>query len=156
MAKVAITGHRPTYFPCGYNEQDPWILNLRERLSGWLKVNDVELMIDGMALGFDQIAVEEAIKLKIPFDAYIPFKGQGKNWPLKSREKYNNLLGYARRSVLVSEEYSNEAFFKRDERMVDDCDLVLALWNPEAQKGGTFHTVSYAKSKGKEIVNFWE
>ena len=38
----------------------------------------------------------------------------------------------------------------RNDYMVDHSDLVLAIWNGE-QSGGTWHTIQYAKTKGKQV-----
>ena len=38
----------------------------------------------------------------------------------------------------------------RNDYMVDHSDLVLAIWNGE-QSGGTWHTIQYAKAKGKQV-----
>ena len=38
----------------------------------------------------------------------------------------------------------------RNDYMVDHSDLVLAIWNGE-QSGGTWHTIEYAKAKGKQV-----
>ena len=39
---------------------------------------------------------------------------------------------------------------KRNEYMVDNSEKVYAFWNGE-EKGGTWNTIQYARSKGKEI-----
>lgn len=56
---------------------------------------------------------------------------------------------------ICSKEYWPGAFHKRDELMVVNSDIVYALWNPAAKKGGTHHTVKYAEKQDKTIVNFW-
>jgi len=38
--------------------------------------------------------------------------------------------------------------------MVDNCDLVLALW--DGSDGGTGNCIKYANKIGKPIVNLWD
>jgi len=41
----------------------------------------------------------------------------------------------------------------RDDQMVDDCDFVVACYDGR-KKGGTAHTVTYARSEGKRVIFF--
>ena len=41
----------------------------------------------------------------------------------------------------------------RNEAMVNDCDLLLALWN--GTSGGTANCIRYANSVKREIRNLW-
>jgi len=153
---VTGSGHRCSYFPGKYDEKHPWAVDLKERLSNWIFENKPSLIISGMALGYDTFLAEEAVRQKIPFDAYVPFPSQSSNWPQSSKARYLNLLGYARETIVTSDKYSNAAFLERDCQMVDACDLILALLDPKVSKGGTYHTVSYARKKNKEVINLWK
>ncbi len=153
---IAGTGHRPSYCPCLYDKQHPWLISLRGRIKNKLIETGPELVISGMAIGFDTWLAQEAIKLKIPLSCYVPFIGQGSNWPDESRLEYERILDNAYEVKFISEKYSKQAFLKRDEAMVDNCDKVMALYNPIVKTGGTYHTVTYAIKKHKEIINVWE
>ena len=57
--------------------------------------------------------------------------------------------------VIVSQGgYSGEKMLLRDEYIVDNSKIILALWDGGAS-GGTAHTVKYAKKKKLDIVNVW-
>lgn len=112
-------------------------------------------VITGGAIGMDTWLAEETLNLGIPLHLYIPFKGQMANWPEVQQKRYNEILGAATEVKYISETYSKYAFLKRDQAMVDDCNMVMALLNPEAKSGGTYYTVNYAKTKSREIFNFW-
>ena len=58
-----------------------------------------EKILSGMALGFDTIACDLAIKLNIKYEAIVPFRGQEKSWPKESQKKYFNLLEIGRAHV---------------------------------------------------------
>jgi len=66
------------------------------------------------------------------------------------------MLSLAKSVIYIQESYSKSAFLVRDTRMVDDADSILALWNPAHKSGGTYHTICYAQSHDKPILNFWK
>ena len=52
-----------------------------------------------------------------------------------------------------TENYSKQSYYIRDKYMVDHCDVLLAVWDGK-KVGGTWLTVKYAQSIGKEIIFF--
>ena len=38
--------------------------------------------------------------------------------------------------------------------MVDNCDVLLALWDG-VERGGTWYTILYARFKGRPVVHLW-
>lgn len=152
---IAGTGHRPQFCPCGFDENHPWIDLLKGRIRENLVSKYATTVIYGSAIGFDTWLAEVALELSIPIHAYVPFKGQGSNWPDKARKKYQDLLDRADLVKYTSMDYSKDAFFKRDRAMVDDCDEVFSLLDPNKTSGGTYYTVQYAKEKNKIVTNLW-
>lgn len=51
------------------------------------------------------------------------------------------------------ESYDKRSYYVRDKAMVDDSDVVLAVYDG-IPAGGTYATIEYAKSKGKQIIYF--
>ncbi len=97
---------------------------------------------------------EAAVGGGIPFDAYVPFKGQESRWPERSRAQYRRLLAAARRIVVVSPGgYSAAKMQRRNEAMVDACHRVLSLWN--GSQSGTARCVAYAQEIGRPVVPLW-
>lgn len=154
---IAGTGHRPAFCPCMYDETHEWFIKLKSTLVGCLEPfkDETECVISGMAIGWDTWLAEAALEVGIPVHAYVPFRDQGKKWPTFSQKRYKNILDKSDKVLYISEEYSNEAFLKRDRAMVDAATQVYALLNPEVTKGGTFYTVNYAKSNKVPVTNFW-
>lgn len=147
---VAFTGHRPDKLG-GYKLPNPIYLNVCQKIDAKLRELKPEKVISGMALGVDQWAAFISYKLKIPFLAAIPFEKQESKWPLKSQKTYHQLLSLASEKVIVSSGgYSNSKLQVRNEWMVDNCDLLIAVWN--GTNGGTANCINYAKSIGREII----
>jgi uncharacterized phage-like protein YoqJ len=152
---IAGTGHRPQFCPCGFDENHPWIESLKERIKLNLIDKKAHVVVSGCAIGFDTWLAEVALELNIHLRMYVPFKGQSSNWPEAARKKYRYLLDNAAIVYQVSEHYSKDAFLKRDRAMVDDCDEVFALLDPNKTSGGTYYTVKYAKQHNKIVTNLW-
>lgn len=153
--KIAATGHRPVLMPCSYNENHPWAIKVKKKTTEYLENQKPDIGISGMAIGFDTWFAESCLNLGIDLYAYIPFEGQSSNWPKISQTRYQNILNKAKFVNICCKQYEKDCFLKRDRRMVDDSDKILALLNFDIKKGGTFYTVNYAKNNKKEVTNIW-
>lgn len=152
---IAGTGHRPKYCPCQYNENHPWLLDLKKDLREKLLEKSPDSVISGMAIGFDTWLANAALDLNIKLLCYVPFNDQGKTWPKKAYREYCSILERAHVILYLSNTYTEDCFLKRDRAMIDDCDEVFALLNPECSTGGTYYTVNYANNKNRKITHFW-
>lgn len=149
---VAGTGHRPNKLG-GYGVEATGKLVALAR--EWLRVNRPDRVISGMALGWDQALAWAAVDEKIPFTAAVPFHGQESAWPSLSQQWYQDLLALADEVVYVTDGgYAAWKMQVRNKWMVDNCDLVLALW--DGSEGGTGNCIKYANSVDKPIKNLWE
>jgi uncharacterized phage-like protein YoqJ len=147
----AATGHRPDKLG-GYDIYSA--KRLIDFATEVLEHHQPSAVITGMALGWDTAIAEAAVNLKIPFHAYIPFVGQELVWPITTKLIYKSLLNKAEKIVICSEGgFSKEAMQKRNEAMVDNCDMLLAMWN--GSKGGTGNCLAYARSIGRPYINYW-
>ena len=152
---IAGTGHRPAFCPCKYDESHEWFVSVRSTLVECLQAfkDETKYVISGVAIGWDTWLAEAALEVGVPVHAYAPFRDQGKKWPPSSQKRYRNILDKADKVLYISEEYSNEAFLKRDRAMVDAATQVYALLNPVVEKGGTFYTVNYAKRNKTPVTS---
>lgn len=148
---VAFTGHRPQKlggFNNGTNLCKPIMEAIHQAIKGLYK--PVSLIISGMALGVDTWAAEYAVAANIPFAAYIPFIGQEKAWPIESQLVYFELLRKAKEvKYICTPGYAAWKMQERNQAMVNDCDILFAVW--DGTSGGTSNCITYARSKGKEI-----
>ena len=138
MIKIAITGHRPERIKGQEKRIKEWV---REQLNEFRDLDP--MLICGMAQGVDQIAGINAVGMGIPLSCYFAYKHD-----LHPVEQI--LVDCAVEVRYVSEEYQKNVFLTRDRRMVDDCDVLLVVWDG-IKSGGTYYTYQYALEKGKEI-----
>jgi uncharacterized phage-like protein YoqJ len=147
---AAFTGHRPNKLG-GYKLPNPTYIHVCQQIDITLRELKPERVISGMALGIDQWAANIAHKLSIPFIAAVPFLGQESAWPAQSQQTYHKLLKLAAETVIVCEgSYEAVKMQRRNEWMVDRCDVLIAVW--DGTPGGTGNCVNYAKSINKEII----
>lgn len=149
---ICGTGHRPNKLG-GYTMA---VENKQIKIAyDWLKLNKPTKIISGMALGWDQAIARVGIDLSIPVVAALPFENHHAIWPHWQIERYTNLLAKCSEIKLVCEGgFEKWKMQKRNEWMVDNCDLVLALWNGSV--GGTSNCIAYAKQLERPIINLWE
>lgn len=149
--KIAFTGHRPDklggYGPSATQERVRSAI--RKALSE--RRDEIEAVISGMALGVDQWAAEESLALNIPLIAAVPFAGQESVWPEQSQLRFRDLLSKASRVEIVCEGgYARWKMQRRNEWMVDHCDLLVAVW--DGTTGGTANCVKYASKVGRDVL----
>jgi uncharacterized phage-like protein YoqJ len=153
--KIAGTGHRPEKLGGYADEAYERVFLVGQQ---YLVQTKPELIISGMALGWDTALAEAAFFLGTPFHAYIPFEGQERKWPAKAQRLYRNLLKHAAKVVNCGGEgYAGWKMHNRNECMVNELgpdDRLVALWNGD-REGGTYNCIQYAEKQGVQWVNLW-
>lgn len=148
---VAGTGHRPDKLG-GYS------VEVEDRLTAFARDQLQRVapskVISGMALGWDQALAQAALDLGIPLIAAVPFEGFGQKWPKSSQYRCTALLCRAAEVATVSPYPGTAALHRRNEWMVDRCDLLLALW--DGSWGGTFNCIQYARKVSHPIEFLWD
>lgn len=143
MVKIGITGHRPERLKA---------LTQIGKLTDWLDLQFYEhadkdfILITGMAGGVDQIAACEALLYGGRIWCYYPYRR-------KSYDLEDYLNSKADKIRYEYESYQPQCYIERDRRIVDDCDVLFAIWDGK-KNGGTWQTIKYAREKGKMIVYF--
>ncbi len=168
MKTVAFTGHRPKDL-AGYAANKYVYFN--QQLNGViydLYSNGIRRFISGGAQGFDQLAFWRIDCLKISHNdieniVYVPFRGQEDKWlkdGIFSQTEYNNMLRHADEvKYLIDTKptyYKDvaEALLSRNRKMVDDAEIVVALYEDDSwrtAKGGTAEAMRYAYDNNKLI-----
>lgn len=150
---IAGTGHRPKKLG-GYEDE---IFNrLVKFCEAELRRLSPKKVISGMAIGFDQALAQAAVNLDIPYIAAVPFRGQESKWPGKAVIFYHKLLKQAERVVYVSPGgFAAYKMHLRNGWMVDNCNLLLTLWDG-IPSGGTYSCTEYAQQVDRAMVNAWE
>ena len=68
-----------------------------------------------------------------------------------AREYFGGILGLPFEEIKPDyNKHGRAAPHIRNRMIVDSCDMVLAVWDG-TEKGGTYSTIKYARSKGKKI-----
>lgn len=148
---VMVTGHRPQHLTA---EQQSFARAELDRLA--VKVRDehgaVEA-ISGMALGADTWWAQAALAAGLTLAAYIPSEGQPSKWRPADRERWRELRAAARREVVVGgAQYDVRMLHARNDAMLRDADLVIAVWSPSKTTGGTASAVRKARALGLDVV----
>jgi uncharacterized phage-like protein YoqJ len=171
--KICFTGRRPKDL-CGYDKEKykDFVTDLSRRLYDIAKENAETEFISGGAQGFDQMAFwavnilkRDHPELNVTNTVYVPFKGQERKWADKglfSKAEYNMMLreadniNYLKEKTFDTKEIIG-ALLDRNHKMVDNSDLVIALfpnddWKKPETRGGTAECMKYADKKNKDIL----
>lgn len=146
---VAATGHRlhllPGYRGDGSSQRLRTALleTAMDALDQW----NPDLVISGMATGWDMAVAFAAMVTNRPFHAYVPFEGQSRLWSRTDQEAYRGLLDEAADVRVISPVERRSAYAERDQAMVDALtgpdDRMIALWLGDPNSG-TALTLDYA------------
>lgn len=162
IIRLSGTGHRPDKLG-GYHKLEQsgrvvvpyltrYLINCHSEMA--THPYDRIVVISGMAQGWDTWLMEAAIASGVCYTvAACPCPSQDRKWPPPAREKYQILCGLADKYVEVWHEYDYDCMQLRNEYMVDESDLVLAMWN--GTKGGTGNCIDYCHEVGMDYLNFW-
>lgn len=152
MTVVCGTGHRPDKLG-GYDD-DTHMRLVRLAYGHIAEDPECRFVISGGALGWDQALARAAYTAGIRFAMYLPFEGFDIKWPKDSRGYLEWLCKCADEVKYICEPgYNPYKMQLRNEAMVNDADVVLALWN--GTTGGTANCLRYAEKVSKPIVNLW-
>ena len=67
--------------------------------------------------------------------------------------RWRELRERAAHEVVIANEYSVGALHARNDAMLSNCDLVVAVWDPSKTTGGTASAVQKAQGKGLPILH---
>lgn len=151
---IAVTGHRPEKLG-GYSEEA--FIKLVDFAKQELSKLNPEKIISGMAIGWDTAVAIAALELKIPLLAAVPFSGQEKIWPQENKDIYNDILKHNLVDTFIVNPGGFQAWKMqaRNQWMVDNCDILMALYNFNIFTGGTKNCIDYAINQNKKIINLW-
>lgn len=153
-----VTGHRPHRFPFPYDKANEkykiYISHLYKETENLIHRGAIHF-ITGMAKGVDidfAYCVNDLRKNvpNITLEAALPFPFRKPEHPTNDSIDFERVLRFCDKIQTVSPYYHTWCMQKRNCYMVDRSDVVLAVWNGKEQ-GGTWNTIRYARSLGKEI-----
>lgn len=145
-----LTGHRPDAMS---EAQQIWAREeLRRTMKRLQLFHGLKEAISGMALGADTWWAEAAVSFGVPFAAYIPFEEQPNRWPESAQARWRELRSKATRELVLGDHYSVGFFHARNDAMIRDADLCVALYIQGKESGGTYSAVKKIRALGKPLI----
>lgn len=149
---VSFTGHRII------NESIEKVANDTFLLIKELCGNGYDTFLSGMAEGFDLIAAEMVLKAKNEFPnirliAVKPYPKQTYSFSQENKNRYSIISEKADHTVMISENYYDGVFFRRNDFLVENSTSIICYFSGE--RGGTMYTVRKAKKQGLHINNIY-
>lgn len=115
--------------------------------------------VSSLAVGADQLFAWIVLEHGGALHAIIPCDGYERTFAEPERLKdFQSLLARAaKRETLSYPEPSEEAFLAAGHRVVDNSDVLIAVWDgrPAGGKGGTADIVDYARGQNREVRVVW-
>lgn len=109
------------------------------------KLQGGEEVIQGGAIGVDQWSALAALEAGLSLRSYLPFPEQGERWPRDAQERLEWIKGQSSEVKIFGDSFAMRHFFVRNQAIVDDCSILLAVRSFEEQvDGGTIHARDYA------------
>ena len=153
---LAFAGHRPEKLPWGNDETDPRCIALKqqikfaiERLAG----EGYDTFLCGMARGCDFYFAEAVLELGYRLEAYLPCPSQTDRWSDADRARQTAILLKCNAVYMVEPAYSPGCMLRRNQRMVDNCDALLTVF--DGSPGGTGAAIDYARRRGRSVRGLW-
>ncbi|HXI22241.1 MAG TPA: hypothetical protein VNG71_00095 [Pyrinomonadaceae bacterium] len=115
--------------------------------------------VSSLAAGADQLFATVILEHGGSVHSIIPSHGYERTFKdPESLDQFKSLLARAQKiETLDYPEPSEEAFLDAGRHVVDNSDLLIAVWDgqPAAGKGGTADIVDYARRRGVEMIVVW-
>jgi uncharacterized phage-like protein YoqJ len=156
---ACFSGHRHRRFHFSFDESHNDCLKIKELLREWIEFlisKGVSTFFSGFCAGVDLWSVSIVMDLKkqhphIQVHAVIPFKDQPKRWSSEQQNIYNDLLEQCDHVTILHDKFRRGCYFERNRFMVDNSDYLLAVFDG-SNKGGTYYTTNYSRTKNKKII----
>jgi hypothetical protein len=148
--RVALTGHRSlsiAEYGFAGGELARLAVKLRDE-------HGTTTAISGMAVGADTLWADAALQAGLQLWAYIPFPQQeaDRRWTHEDRAHWAHLRSRAEREVVLGTSYDVRLLHARNDAMLRDSDLLIAVCDPLRTVGGTAATLKKARKAGKPII----
>lgn len=150
MTRVGVTGHQVL--------PPQAVALVQERLPSIFRRLHATEVVGSLAKGADQLCAAIALELGIAIRVIVPSQGYSTTFDKEGLETYERLRREA--TSVVTLEYadpSEEAFNAAGRQVVDECEVLLAVWDGLSASGlgGTGDIVAYARSKGTSVTVLW-
>lgn len=147
--RVGITGHQRLDDPEAWR----WVARaMRDELA---RMAPPLVAVTSLAIGADQLLARLVLERGGTIHAVLPFANIERSFSPEQVPAYRELAKQATVEVLETLGTDEDAYLAAGRRVVDQSDIVLAVWNggPAKGKGGTADVVAYAIRRGVRIVH---
>jgi hypothetical protein len=119
------------------------------------EVGNVDLGLSSLAAGTDQTFAEVALGMGTRILAVIPVAGYERFFGRNDLLNYRRLLNRCEVVELNLTGEPQRSFFEAGKYIVDNCDVLFAVWDGAASEGlgGTADVVAYAKHRRRKIIH---
>lgn len=152
MTSVGVSGHQA--IP---DAARGFICDEMDALVG--RIPEDSVGICSLAAGADQIFGRAFLRRGLALHVVVPAEGYPTTFGVPAdREQFDRLLKLAARvEVLPFDSPSEEAFLAAGRRVVDLCDVLVAVWDGKEARGlgGTADIVQYARASDREVRIIW-
>ncbi len=132
---------------------------LSGEIAGALRALDAVVGLTSLAVGSDQLFASAVLQTGGVVRAVIPCSGYEDTFGTpEALDRYKTLLAAASDvEILPYAKPSEEAFWAAGRRIVEECQLLLAVWDgkPAAGLGGSGDVVDYARRIGRNVHVIW-
>jgi uncharacterized phage-like protein YoqJ len=160
---ICGTGHRPQKLQENWGQYNSLTLpRLTALAKNYFTIKKPNVIISGMALGWDTAIALAALELGIELHCYVPFDGCHIRWTKDSQNTFQKILEQGQVFYPEGEECFRERSFKevsrllmsRNTDMLNVSNAVVALWNGD-NSGGTADAIKKAKALNIPVDNLW-
>lgn len=151
MVRIAVTGHR------GLPEQTTALVDKAVR-AALAEYPSGVIGLSCLADGADQIFARAVLDLGGVLEAVVPAREYRDGLPGEWHAAYDELLGRAARvHRLDFTESTSESHMAGSERMLDEADVLFAVWDgkPARGYGGTADVVAEARRRAVPVRVVW-
>ena len=151
MSNVGITGQRDLIrfdIEILKNRIYSELLSLKQKC-------DKNIMLNSIAKGADQLCAEIGLALGYELVCPLPFKDYRGDFAGNDLAVYDKLISGSIRAIVVSNiDNRDEAYLAAGKYVVDNCDVLIAIWDRAYQTSicGTMAIINYAKEKQKKVI----
>lgn len=150
FTRVMVTGHRPQHLDAG---EQAWSQAALASAAWRLRsVYGTTHGISGLALGADTWWALAVLASGMHLHIHVPFLDQPKKWPAADQAMWAELRRRAKtEKVIGGQEFDVKMLHARNDSMLNDAELVVALYKP-GTKGGTASAVDKARKRGLPLL----